>query len=192
MARAICADKSNHLEGEDELAFLSDVQKLPSKSHISSRNSSSDLNIYQGMRRNSSYAQYFEGDLSQNLLSRRHFLHRDSEEQSDTVSAIVSHVRNEDGKDLRWIKNNGDGGKKKGLSKLLLPSNWFFKNHDEQNTNLTLPPPHHRRTISEPAEATEDDEHKESNKSSLSQLISKHFSATNDVRAFNIIIPQSQ
>ena len=120
MARAIGADNTNALVGEDELAFINDMKKVPSQKNISSRNSSSDLNISHGMRRNSSFAEYFEGDLSQNLLSRRHFLRRDSVEKSDPVTAIVNHIRKEDSKDLGLVikRDGGGGGRKKKLSEV--------------------------------------------------------------------------
>ena len=120
MARAIGSDNTNALVGEDELAFINDMKKVPSQKNISSRNSSSDLKIYHGMRRNSSFAEYFEGDLSQNLLSRKHFLHRDSVEKSDPVTAIVNHIRKEDSKDLGFVINRdgGGGGRKKKISEV--------------------------------------------------------------------------
>ena len=45
---------------------------------------------------NSSFSEYFEGDLSQNLHSRKHFLRRHSELPTETVNAIVSRIKDED------------------------------------------------------------------------------------------------
>ena len=53
------------------------------------------LRVSDGLRRNSSFSDMFEGDLSQNLLSRRHFKHGESDAPSETVNAIVSHIRDE-------------------------------------------------------------------------------------------------
>jgi hypothetical protein len=75
--------------------------------------------------------------------------------------------------------------------KLLLPSNWFFSK-PEKSTKVEEKLHYRRRTMSEPTDAAEEDEDKESNKGSLSKLVSRHFSATTDIRAFNINMPQSQ
>ena len=56
--------------GEEDLSFLQDI-----KTEQTEKNS---LQMNLSMRRNSSFAEYFEGDLSQNLLSRSHFSHKDS------------------------------------------------------------------------------------------------------------------
>ena len=55
-----------------------------------------DYSMYHSKKRNSSFSEYFEGDLSQNLLSRKHFLRRDSELPTATVNAIVSRIKDED------------------------------------------------------------------------------------------------
>ena len=72
------------------------------------------------MRRNSSFAEYFEGDLSQNLLSRSHFTHRDSGVQSDAVNAIVKQIRSEDCRKVELVvkKEEGEEGRKKKLSQV--------------------------------------------------------------------------
>lgn len=54
-------------EAKEDLEFLYNI-KSEGGENIHTKDS-----IYHGMRRNSSFADYFEGDLSQNLLSRRHF-----------------------------------------------------------------------------------------------------------------------
>merc|ERR1719167_224808 len=65
---------------EDEgLDFLKTIKK----EKMTPSGSSKDLLDFKRRRRNSSFADFFEGDLSQNLLSRRHFLSRKSECSSD-------------------------------------------------------------------------------------------------------------
>ena len=51
-----------------------------------------ELSVYLGMRRNSSFADYFEGDLSQNLLSRRHFS-ESSSRKSGIISTLVNKIQ---------------------------------------------------------------------------------------------------
>ena len=109
MANALCSDNTNALIGEDEITFINDMKKVPSHKNLTSKSSPKDLHIYQGMRRNSSFADYFEGDLSQNLLSRKHFTHRDSGIQSDAVNAIVKQIRSEDCRDLGLVVKKGEG-----------------------------------------------------------------------------------
>ena len=55
-----------------------------------------DFSMYHSKKRNSSFSEYFEGDLSQNLLSRKHFIRRDSELPTETVNAIVNRIKEED------------------------------------------------------------------------------------------------
>merc|ERR1711892_1078347 len=185
------ADRSWDRVGQDDLEFIKDLKKVQSKKNITSNPSSKDLQIYLGMRRNSSFAEYFEGDLSQNLLSRSHFPRRDSAAavKSDAVDAIVKQIRTEDTNNnlgLGITKGEGGEGRKKKLSQLLLPSNWFFKNTGPRKTSLPEKPQHRRRPTSEGGGG--EDEGGES----LSQIVSQHFSATTDIRAWNINTPQSQ
>ena len=53
-----------------------------------------NFSVYHGMRRNSSFADYFEGDLSQNLLSRRHFysLNESSTSTSSDKEQIINNI----------------------------------------------------------------------------------------------------
>ena len=120
MAKSLCSDNTNDFVGEDELEFINDMKKVPSHKNLSSKSSSKDLQIYHGMRRNSSFAEYFEGDLSQNLLSRSHFTHRDSGVQSDAVNAIVKQIRSEDCRKVGLVvkKEEGEEGRKKKLSQV--------------------------------------------------------------------------
>ena len=70
------------------------------------------MDVYHGLKRNSYYSVYFEGDLSQ---ERKHFLIRDSIELSDTVTAVIKQIRNEESSDLGLVlnKDNIGGGKVK-------------------------------------------------------------------------------
>ena len=103
MAKSLCSDNTNDFVGEDELEFINDMKKVQSHKNLSSKSSSKDLQMYHGMRRNSSFAEYFEGDLSQNLLSRSHFTHRDSGVQSGAVNALVKQIRREECRDIMPI-----------------------------------------------------------------------------------------
>lgn len=84
-----------------DLDFLTEIkdEALVNPSNITdttttnnSEQNQSDLSIYLGMRRNSSFADYFEGDLSQNLLSRRHFS-ESSSTKSGKISTLVNKIR---------------------------------------------------------------------------------------------------
>jgi len=151
----------------------------------------SPTSVYLGMRRNSSFADYFEGDLSQNLLSRRHFLYSDasSSNEQKVISSLVDEIKYEGN------KSSGSTAEVEGkLRKLstVLKGHWFFANGSkEENTRR-------KRTISLPSdcinidnEDAEKDPNEESN-NMLTRMVAKHFSATSDVRAFNINMPQSQ
>merc|ERR1711915_234788 len=70
-SQALESDNNNQ-----DLTFLTEIKnEVPGSSSSSQTSDStqSNLSVYLGMRRNSSFADYFEGDLSQNLLSRRFF-----------------------------------------------------------------------------------------------------------------------
>ena len=90
MERAICTDRT-----EDDLAFINEMKNETMR----------DLKAYHGMRRNSSFADYFEGDLSQNLLSRSHFGRRDSGITSDAANNIVNHIKNKNNTDHIALDN---------------------------------------------------------------------------------------
>ena len=169
MAKTICADRSCDRVGQDDLEFIKDMKKVPSQKNLASNPSSKDLQIYLGMRRNSSFAEYFEGDLSQNLLSRSHFPRRDSAAavKNDTVDAIVKQIRTEDTNSnlgLGIAKVEGGEGRKKKLSqvteiitnifgtniildtttlKLVLQEHWAQKN--KPSGEASTPPPHNIR-----------------------------------------------
>ena len=97
-----------------DLDFLTEIkdEALVNPSNITdttttnnSEQNQSDLSVYLGMRRNSSFADYFEGDLSQNLLSRRHF-----SESSSTKSGIISTLVNKirvDGQTRSKVEGDG-------------------------------------------------------------------------------------
>ena len=86
----------------------------------------------------------------------------------------------------------------------MMPSHWFFINRKLINSEEELAPVQRRRAFTTPAksgkklEEEEEREEREENPTertphrSLSKIISQHFSATRDVRAFNINSPQSQ
>ena len=74
---------------DDDLEFINKMRMENSLSGIRKVCSSKDLLIHKGRRRNSSFAEFFEGDLTQNLLSRKNFVSRDCGSFSDTVSSIV-------------------------------------------------------------------------------------------------------
>ena len=91
----------------------------------------------------------------------------------------------------------------------MMPSHWFFINRKLINSEEELAPVQRRRAFTTPAksgkklEEEEEEEREEREKReenptertphrSLSKIISQHFSATRDVRAFNINSPQSQ
>lgn len=192
--KAICTDKTNALVEESELAFINEL-KSDSES-VGIKNPINDIKSYHGMRRNSSFADYFEGDLSQNLLSRSHFTHRDSSIPGNTVDILVEKIRHPDSQDLGLVVQAEV--KKKKLSQILLPSNWFFsKKQEKEKENLNCEKPEtslfkRKRTVSEPSETTDLEDDIRNNQESLSNYVGKHFSATADIRALNINMPQSQ
>merc|ERR1719495_381463 len=116
-------DIARNQEDED-LDFLKTIKK----EKMTSSGSSKDLLDFKRRRRNSSFADFFEGDLSQNLLSRRHFLGRDSECFSDekVIFDILSDREVQDcGYRLENLKVKDS--KQKNMSKVLLASHWFFR-----------------------------------------------------------------
>ena len=90
----------------------------------------------------------------------------------------------------QYYNNNNDNQQYFVLK--VLKGHWFFANGSkEENTRR-------KRTISLPSdcinidnEDAEKDPNEESN-NTLTRMVAKHFSATSDVRAFNINMPQSQ
>ena len=157
MAKEICADRSCDRVGQDDLEFIKDMKKVPSKKNLTSNPSSKDLQIYLGMRRNSSFAEYFEGDLSQNLLSRSHFPRRDSAAavKSDTVDAIVKQIRTEDTNNnlgLGIAKGEGGEGRKKKLSQVIkITKNIFGTIIILDTTTLKLVLQEHRAQKNKPS-----------------------------------------
>ena len=79
-----------------------------------------------------------------------------------------------------------------------MPSHWFFINRKELSSEEDLKPVERRRAQTSPTirrgneDESEEDESVDRKPNSLTKIISKHFSATRDVRAFNINMPQSQ
>ena len=106
MTEAVCRDISTPqvIVTDDDLGLMNNssddcvVKSVERNDHLLA-----DFTKYHSKKRNSSFSEYFEGDLSQNLLSRKHFQRRDSELANDTVNAIVSRIREED---YHWLTLN--------------------------------------------------------------------------------------
>ena len=89
-------------DNDQDLKFLSEIKdEVPTSEKNSSSQQIPD-SVYLGMRRNSSFADYFEGDLSQNLLSRRFFptLSDYSSSSSDhqhqeVINRLVNKIQND-------------------------------------------------------------------------------------------------
>ena len=77
---------------DEALVNPSNITDTTTTTTSNSEQNQSDLSVYLGMRRNSSFADYFEGDLSQNLLSRRHFS-ESSSTKSGKISTLVNEIR---------------------------------------------------------------------------------------------------
>ena len=77
---------------DEALVNPSNIRDTTTTTTSNSEQNQSDLSVYLGMRRNSSFADYFEGDLSQNLLSRRHFS-ESSSTKSGKISTLVNKIR---------------------------------------------------------------------------------------------------
>merc|ERR1711953_1308438 len=126
-----------------DLEFLTEIKDevLVSPSNNTSPNTSdhghdhSELSVYLGMRRNSSFADYFEGDLSQNLLSRRHF-NESSSTKSGLISTLVNKIR-ADGQTRSKVEGIGILSKN---SETVMPSHWFFINRKLINSEEELAP----------------------------------------------------
>lgn len=179
-----------------DLNFLTEIKNEVSIAEVNGLNfehaSSSPTSVYLGMRRNSSFADYFEGDLSQNLLSRRHFLYSDgsSSNEQKVISTLVDEIKCEANKCSRGSTAEVEGKLRKLSSALM--GHWFFTNGGKEGSSRR------RRTISLPSDCINiDDEEngtevKDESNNILTRMVAKHFSATTDVRAFNINMPQSQ
>merc|ERR1719352_1429553 len=155
---------------------------------LSSRN---DSTFGLGQRRNSSFADFFDGeDFGQSLLSRRHFTWSHDERQSgggDKKNNEENFSVNDPGIFVNSCNKTKakEASTKKKLSKIL-PTNWFFSNSD-----LVPKSSKRNRTVSEGTESTEEGE--DARKVSLSKLIiSRHFTASTDVLDVNLVAPQSQ
>ena len=83
-----------------DLNFLTEIKNEVSALSQPFSDTVSPTSVYLGMRRNSSFADYFEGDLSQNLLSRRHFLYSDasSSNEQKVISSLVDEIKYEGNK----------------------------------------------------------------------------------------------
>merc|ERR1712154_452697 len=171
-------------EIKDEVLVSPSNNKCPTTSDHG--HDHSELSVYLGMRRNSSFADYFEGDLSQNLLSRRHF--KSSSTKSGLISTLVNKIR-ADGQIRSKVEGDGILGRS---FETMMPSHWFFINRKLVDSDKELAPVQRRRAFTTPTQSErkgEEEEEEDSagrKPSSLSKIISKHFSATRDVRAFNI------
>ena len=91
---AIGSDDNDH-----DLKFLAEI-----KNEVPSDKTSSHIPdaVYLGMRRNSSFADYFEGDLSQNLLSRRFFptlsdysSSSSGHQHQEVINSLVNKIQND-------------------------------------------------------------------------------------------------
>ena len=101
-SRALESDNNNQ-----DLTFLTEIRnEVPAKSSSpqTSDSTQTNLSVYLGMRRNSSFADYFEGDLSQNLLSRRHFS-ESSSTRSGLISTLVNKIRT-DGQNINKVERD--------------------------------------------------------------------------------------
>ena len=214
---AIGSDDNDH-----DLKFLAEI-----KSEGPSEKPSTHIPdaVYLGMRRNSSFADYFEGDLSQNLLSRRCFpnLSDYSSSSSDhqhqeVINSLVNKIQYDNNKNTTTTPLPSDKKRKKfsevlkmkvicfenpNVSFQIITGHWFFTNgkldfRKQKGQRRT-------RTISLPYDGAEDDDDslddgseglslddQDRGRGSLTRLVSRHFSASSDVRAFNISSPQSQ
>ena len=80
MAESVCRDISTPqvIVTDDDLGLMNNssddcvVKSVERNDHLLA-----DFTKYHRKKRNSSFSEYFEGDLSQNLLSRKHFQRRD-------------------------------------------------------------------------------------------------------------------
>ena len=88
-----------------ELNFITEIKNEVSAPPRDRDSLQPDLSVYLGMRRNSSFADYFEGDLSQNLLSRRHFS-ESSSTKSGLISTLVNKIR-ADGQTRSKVEGDG-------------------------------------------------------------------------------------
>ena len=97
---------SEECERKEDLQFLEEMKHEAASIVCEDVQTSSGARVqdslYLGMRRNSSFADYFEGDLSQNLLSRRHFLHANDvsstgavESEKQIVNGILDQIKSE-------------------------------------------------------------------------------------------------
>ena len=216
---AIGSDHNDH-----DLKFLAEI-----KSEGLSEKTSAHIPdaVYLGMRRNSSFADYFEGDLSQNLLSRRCFPtlsdysssssdHQDQEVinslvnkiQNDNINSTTTRIPSRDKKSKKFsevlkLQVMCSENLNLNISLQIITGHWFFTNgkldfSKRKGQKRT-------RTISLPCDGAKDDDDRLSDGSeglslddqdlgrgSLTRLVSRHFSASSDVRAFNISSPQSQ
>merc|ERR1712110_1334210 len=125
-----------------DLIFLTEIKnEVPGTPATTSQDShnndklQSDLSVYLGMRRNSSFADYFEGDLSQNLLSRRHF-GQSSSTKSGLISTLVNKIR-ADGQTRSKVEGDAMLGRN---SETMMPSHWFFINRKVINSEEELAP----------------------------------------------------
>jgi len=207
-------DRNDH-----DLQFLAEIKnEVPaSASRASSASASTDTDpalapVYLGMRRNSSFADYFEGDLSQNLLSRRNFPHLSDidgassnyttstsssyRSEQDLVTSLVDKIRIESLGGKNCATSDASSERKLRKFSEIFMGHWFFTNFKQGGLGQLR----RRRTVSLPCDGAEEeesqddpqDEDSDQVQSGFSGLVSRHFSATSDIRAFNLNMPQSQ
>ena len=89
---------------DQDLQFLAEIKNEIPSDKIAPRGDSTHPQdpLYLGMRRNSSFADYFEGDLSQNLLSRRFFPSSSASSSSssdhqhqEVIDSLVNKIQND-------------------------------------------------------------------------------------------------
>ena len=106
-------------DNDQDLKFLAEIKnEVPTSEKISSSQLQIPGSVYLGMRRNSSFADYFEGDLSQNLLSRRFSptLSDSSSSSSDhqhqeVINRLVNKIQNDN--NINSTSQNPSEGEKK-------------------------------------------------------------------------------
>lgn len=179
-------------EGKENLQFLYDLkheEALINSEDAQNIHTKGD-SIYHGMRRNSSFADYFEGDLSQNLLSRRHFQLLTNEACTSEGQFLASEkqIINAQLPDQIRSRRCANTATSDGKLSEVLRGHWFFTKSTKTTREMLQ---QRKRTISLPCDYDLEDEDDDevlknnSSKRSLKNIAIKHFSA------FNVSIPQS-
>jgi len=172
------------VEDDNRLSLLHDLPRLTER-----RSSNRDLRRLQ-RRRGSSFAEYFDVDFGQSLLSRKQFSRKNS-----YALDLAQRLEKENTKqDSLWASAttsiyNGNEVKIDGEHKTLLsslPCNWFFSNRDESAASFSNTGKTGRRAslivmVSE-----------EGQKISLLQVAQENFTAVSSVKELSLGAPLSQ